>query len=120
MGHEERGLADQLADGDLVSPKDERSHTNPLQMFIVACLHEGFPYIEVLPFDHAISLGVVWGDLDIMDPIFLREVPCCSYECGTIVSDNFCHTTPLAEDTLKNEVTEGLLIFLLKWVPLSP
>ena len=89
-------------------------------MFIVACLHEGFPYIEVLLFNHAISLGVVWGDLDMMDPIFLREVPCCSYKCRTIISDYFSHATPSTEDILKYEVTEGLLIFLLKWVPLSP
>ena len=72
MGHEEGGVAHWLADGDSVSPKDERSHTDPLQMLIVACLHEGFPNIEVLSFDHAICLGVVWGNLDMMDPIFFR------------------------------------------------
>ena len=41
-------------------------------MFIVAGLHEGFPYVEVLLLDHTISLGVIWGDLDMMDPIFFR------------------------------------------------
>ena len=30
MGHEEGGVADQLADGDSISPKDERSHADPL------------------------------------------------------------------------------------------
>ena len=88
-------------------------------MFIVAGLHEGFPYVEVLSFDLAISLGVIRGDLDMMDPIFFGEVSCCSYKCGTIVGDDFCYPTPLVED-LKNEVTEGLLVFLPKWVPLSP
>ena len=89
-------------------------------MFIVAGLHEGFPYVEVLLFDDAISLEVIWGTLDVMDPIFFGEVPRCSYKCGTIVSDDFCYPTPLAGDILKNEVAEGLLIFLPKWVPLGP
>ena len=120
MGHEERGVADWLADGELVSPKDEGSHANPLWMFIVTCLHEGFPYNKVLSLDHAISLGVIWGNLDMMDPMFFGEVPCCSYECRTIVGDNFCHSTPPAEDILKYQVTKGLLIFLPKWAPLSP
>src|SRR5882724_10047306 len=79
-------------------------------MFIVACLHEGFPYIKVLLFDHSISLGVIWGDIDMMDPICFGEVPCCSYKCWIIVSDNFCHSTTLAEDILKYEVAKGLLI----------
>jgi len=74
----------------------------------------------VLSFDHTISLGVIWGDLDMMDPIFFREVPCCSHEDGTIVGDDFCHTTPQAEDMLKYEVAKGLLVFLPKWVPLGP
>src|SRR5882724_10507163 len=120
MGHEERGVANRVADGDSVSSKDERSHIDPLQIFIVTCLHEGFPYIEVLSFNHAIILGVVWGDLDMMDPIFLREVPCCSYKCRTIISDYFSHATPSTVDILKYEVAKGLLIFLLKWAPLSP
>ena len=89
-------------------------------MLIVAGLHKGFPYVEVLSFDHTISLGVIWGNLDMMDSIFFREVPHCSYEHGTIVDDDFCHPTPPAEDILKNEVTKGLLIFLLKWAPLGP
>jgi len=38
----------------------------------------------------------------------------------TIVGDDFCYPTLLAEDILKNEVAEGLLISLPKWVPLSP
>jgi len=71
MGHEERGIADQMVNGDSVSPKDKGSHTDPLWMFIVACLYEGFPYIEVLLFDHAISLGVIQGDLEMMDPIVI-------------------------------------------------
>ena len=92
----------------------------PLCVFIVAGLHEGFPFVEVLSFDDAIILGVIQGDLDMMDPIFFGEVPHCSCECRTIVGDNFCHPTPLAEDILKNEVAKGLLIFRPKWVPLGP
>ena len=89
-------------------------------MFIVACLHEGFPYVEMLSFDHTISLGVIWGYLDMMDSVFLGEVYGCSYECRTIVGNYFCNTTPPAEDILKYEVTEGLLIFLPKWEPFGP
>ena len=119
MGHEARGVANQLVDGDLVSPKDKGSHANLLGMFIVACLHQGFPYIKVLSLNHSISLGVILGNLDMMDPVFFSKVSCCSYRCRTIVGDGFCHATPLAEDILKYEVTEGLLIFLPKWAPLS-
>ena len=89
-------------------------------MFVVAGIHEGFPYIEVLSFNDAISLGVIWGNLDMMDPIFFGEVPRCRYECRTIVGDNLCYPTLAAEDILKNEVTKGLLVFLQKWVPLGP
>jgi len=81
-------------------------------MFIVAYLHEGSLIIEVLVFNLTISQRVIQGDLDMMDPIFLREVACYSYKCGTIVGDDFCHATPLAEDILKYEVAKGLLIFL--------
>ena len=75
---------------------------------------------KCFPINHAIGLGVVWRYLDMMDSVFLGEISGCSYEHRNIVSDNFCNTTPLEEDILKYEVTEGLLIFLLKWVPLSP
>jgi len=57
---------------------------------------------------------------DMMDPIFFAEVHCCSYKHGTIVGDDFCHATPLAEDIFKYEVTKGLLYFLRKWVLLGP
>src|SRR5882724_11159541 len=56
----------------------------------------------------------------MMDPIFFGEVPRCSYKCRTIVSDDFCYPTPAAEGILKNEVAEGLLVFLPKWAPLGP
>jgi len=87
---------------------------------LFAGLHEGLLYVKMLSFDHTIILGVIWGNLDMMDPIFFRRYPAASYKCRTIVSDELLHTIPLAEDILKNEVTKGLLVFLLKWAPLSP
>src|SRR5882724_9395019 len=63
-------------------------------MFIVACLHEGFPYVEVLSFDHTISLGIIWGNLDMMNPIFLARYPAAATNAGPLsvtISAMPCH-----------------------------
>jgi len=39
-------------------------------MFVIACLHEGFTYVEIFPFHNAVALRVIRGDLDGVDAIF--------------------------------------------------
>src|SRR5882724_3743573 len=101
-------------DSDSVSPKDEGHHIYPFQMLVIACLHEGFVYVEVLAFHNAIGLRVIRGDLDVMDAIFLRQVTCHSHKCGAIISNNLGHYTQLAKDIFKYEIPKSLLIFLPK------
>ena len=43
----------------------------PFRVFIIACFHEGLVYIEVFALDNAIGMGVIKGNLDVMDAIFL-------------------------------------------------
>src|SRR5882724_1336892 len=89
-------------------------------MFVIAHLHEGFVFVEVFALNNAFCLGVIWRTLDMMYAVFLRQVSNCCYKCGAIVSNNFSHSTPLAQDILKYKVSESLLVFLLKRVPLRP
>jgi len=56
----------------------------------------------------------------MMYAVFLGQVSNHCYKCGAIVSNNFSHSTPLAQDILKYKVSESLLIFLLKIAPLRP
>jgi len=89
-------------------------------MFIIACLHEGFTYVEVLAFHNAIGLRIIRGDLDVMDTIFLRQVTSHSHKCRAIISNNLSYSTPSAKDILKYKIPERFLIFLAKRVPLGP
>jgi len=41
-------------------------------MFVIACLHEAFVYVEVFVLNNTVGLGVIWGNLEMMDAIFLR------------------------------------------------
>jgi len=74
----------------------------------------------VFSLNNAVGLEVIWGDFDMMNAIFLKQVSRCCYECGTVFGNNFSHFTPSAEDIPKYKVTESLLIFLLKRAPLGP
>src|SRR5882724_1250185 len=107
-------------DSNSVGPKDQGDHMYPLQMFIIAHLHEGFTYVEMFPLHNAIGLRVKRGDLDVMNAIFLRQVTSCSHKCGSIISNNLGHSTPLAKDILEYKIPESLLVFFLKRVPLRP
>src|SRR5882724_10799052 len=89
-------------------------------MFVIAHLHEGFVFVEVFALNNAICLGVIWRTLDMMYAVFLREVSNCCYKCGAIVSNNFSHSTPSAQDILEYKVSERLLIFLLNMASLRP
>jgi len=63
----------------------------------------------------------LYGDILIWCILyFLERYPGFHYEHRTIISDDFCNSTPPAEDILKYKVAKGLLIFLPKWVPLGP
>src|SRR5882724_4590479 len=56
----------------------------------------------------------------MMYAVFLGQVSNHCYKCGSIVSNNFSHSTPLAQDILKYKVSKSLLVFLLKRAPLGP
>jgi len=56
----------------------------------------------------------------MMYAVFLGQVSNHCYKCGAIVSNNFSHSTLLAQDILEYKVSESLLIFLLKRAPLGP
>jgi len=56
----------------------------------------------------------------MMDAIFLGQVSSHCYECEAVVSNNFSHSTPLAEVILEYKVSKSLLILFLKRVPLRP
>ena len=104
----------------MVSPKDKRSHVDPLQMYVITHLHERLVYIKMFMLNNAIGLGVIQRDLDVMDAIFLRQVPSCSHKCGATIGNNFSYSTPLAKDILKDKVPKSLLVLLLKGAPLGP
>src|SRR5882724_2830235 len=89
-------------------------------MFIIACVHEGFMYFRVFALNNTIGLGVIWGNLDMMDVIFLGQISSHCYKCGAIVSNNFHYSTPLTENILEYKVSESLLVFFPKRVPLGP
>ena len=91
-----------------------------MEVFIIACLHEGFKYVKVLVLNNTIGLGVIWRNIDMMDAIFLRQVSSCSHKCGAIVSNNFGHSTPSAKDIFEYKIPKGLLIFFPKRAPLGP
>ena len=55
----------------LVSPEDEGSHVDSFGVFIIASLHEGFTYVEMFPLNNSVGLGVIRGNPDVMDAIFL-------------------------------------------------
>ena len=57
MGHEIWGVTNRQTDSDMVSPKDEGSHVDPFQVFIIAHLHEGFANVEVFALNNSIGLG---------------------------------------------------------------
>jgi len=60
-------------------------------MFIVAYLHEGFLIFGKCLCSYLTIARELYREIfDMMDPIFLREVACYSYKCGTIVGDDFC------------------------------
>src|SRR5882672_5746002 len=120
MGHEERGVTNRPMDSDPVGPKHKRSHIDPLGVFIIAGLHEGFTDVEVLLLDNTICLGIVRRNLDVMDAIFLGQVTSCPHKCRTIVGNNFSDSTPSTKDVLKYKIAESLLIFLLKGMPFGP
>src|SRR5882724_2488311 len=107
-------------DSDLVSPNDSGSQVDPYLMFVVACLHEGFIYVKVFVLNNAVVLGVIWGDFDMMNAIFFRQVSSHCYKCGAIVGNNFSYSTPSAEDILEYKVSKSLFIFLQKRAPLGP
>jgi len=50
---------------------DKGSHMYPFRMFIIACFHEGLAYVEVFALNNAIGLGVIRGNLYVMDAIFI-------------------------------------------------
>src|SRR5882672_5866599 len=120
MGHEEWGVTNRLTDSDPVSPKHKRSHIDPLGVFVIAGLNEGFMDVEVLPLNNTISLGIVRRNLDVMDAIFLGQVTSRCHECRTIVSNNFSDSTPSTKDVLEYKITKSLLIFLPKGMPFGP
>ena len=76
--------------------------------------------IKVFVLDQAICLGIVGGDLDVVDAIFLRKVALHSNESRAIVSDYLFNATPSTEDLLKNEVTESFFHFSMKGSSLWP
>src|SRR5882672_6824673 len=94
MYHEKWGVTNRLMDSDSVCPKDEGSHVDPLGVLIIAGLHERFTNVEVFLLDNTIILGVIRGDLNVMDAIFFGQITSRSHECGTIVSNNFRNSTP--------------------------
>src|SRR5882724_7318818 len=79
-------------------------------MFVIAHIHEGFAYVEVFVLNNAVGLGVIWRSLDMMYALFFGQVSNCCYKCGAIVSNNFSHSTPLAQDILECKVSESFLM----------
>src|SRR5882672_7144296 len=120
MGHEERGVTNRPMDSDPVGPKHKRSHIDPLGVFVIAGLHEGFLDVEVLPLDKTIFLGIVRRNLDVMDAIFLGQVTSRCHKHRTIVGNNFSNSTSSTKDVLEYKITESLLIFLPKGTPFGP
>src|SRR5882672_2315697 len=120
MCHEKRGVTNQPMDSNLVGPKHERSHVDPLGVLVIAGLHEGFMDVKVFPLDNTISLGIVRRNLDVMDAIFLRQITGCRHEHRTIVSNNLSDSTPSTKYVFEYKITESLLIFLLKGPPFGP
>ena len=89
-------------------------------MVIVASLHDGLADIKMLLLHKAICLGVVGGNLDMMNAIFLGKVTCGSHKGRSIVCHDFSNASPSAKNLLKNEVPKGFLVFLSEGLSLQP
>ena len=109
-----------LADSNPVGPKHRGCHQQPLGGIVVASLHERLVNIKVFVLDQAVRLGIVGGDLDVVDAVFLHKVARRSNESGAIVSDYLFNATPSTEDLLENEVTKSFFCFSMKGSPLWP
>ena len=53
-------------------------------MFVIAHIHGGLAYVKVFALNNTIGLGVVWGNLDMMDAVFLGQISCHCYECSVL------------------------------------
>ena len=71
-------------DSNAVSPKDEGSHIYPFRMIVIAHFHEGLMYVEVFALNNAIGLGVVRGNIDVMDAIFSDRYPATATNAGLL------------------------------------
>src|SRR6266481_1339800 len=120
MGHEEGGVTSRPADSNLVGPKHDRRHHNPLGMVIFASLHERFTDVEMFPLDQAIRLRIVGGNLDVVNTIFLCQIPCSGNKSRTIIHDNFSHPTPPTKNLLKDKIPKSFLSFPLERPPFRP
>ena len=49
----------------------EEHQVHVRRVFIIAHLHEGFAYAKVFVLKKTVGLGVIWGNLDMMDALFL-------------------------------------------------
>src|SRR5882672_5733068 len=107
-------------DSDLVGPKHERSHVDPLGVLVIAGFHEGFTDVKVFPLDNTISLGIVRRNFDVMDAIFFGQITSRRHERRTIVGNNLSDSTPSTKDVFEYKIAESLLIFLLKGLPFGP
>ena len=74
----------------------------------------------VLAFNNPIHSRVVSGNANMMDTILCRQPNQCSDVRCSIVRDDLLNRTPMTQDILEDETTNGDACFCVKCAPFQP
>src|ERR1700728_541209 len=103
-----------------ISPHHVMKEPEPLRRISAGCLVKHLTYIPMWSLNLSIRFGIIRGDFNFLNSIFLFQPCYCRSIRTTVIGDNLCNATPSTDDVLKEPVRNGLPIFVSNSSALHP
>ena len=103
-----RGTSHVPSGSDVFRPKDRLGNLCPFIFCSVQSLEECLSYVKMGALYYSVSAGAIAANPDMLDKIFLLQMPEHGDEGFTIIRDDLDQSTPSAEYVLKDPIAEGL------------
>src|ERR1700722_11439283 len=110
--HKERRTPKPFPNGHPIGPHYVMKEPKPLCRITIGCFVQHLANIPMRSFYLPIRLGIVRGNSNPFNSIFLLQPSNCRSIRPTIIGNNFRNATPSTDDVLKEPISYGLAVFI--------